>query len=241
MIAHVKKLGPRPSVSEQLEVNERRERLQKRISSWSRKAAEFLQGEEEFEDAPLGDGDEWDDQPALEEISFGAEHPDAPEQAKLPLPSAMTAGRSDLQAQQELLLRQGQANDALHAIRIKISYKAGLFRGLVQQSNSQRTKTRAWDEVSAVESSVRHHARIYSRAREAMVSLGAGPEVLARYQVLRKEHLQARTSVIDPLVQRHRNEQLSWFWKMDARGDMDGDSWMQECRLILLLYSGLCS
>ena len=116
MIAHVRKLGPWPSVPKQLEVNERWERLQKRISAWSRKATEFLQGKEEFEESKLGDGNEWDDQLELEETSSGTDHLEAPERSRLPLPSAMTTGRSDLQAQQELLLRQGQANDALHAI-----------------------------------------------------------------------------------------------------------------------------
>ena len=67
-----------------------------------------------------------------------------------------------------------------------------------------------------------------------MIKLGAGPELLTRYQPLLKSHLQATTSVMDPAVQRHQNEKLAWFWKMDAQGDMETDLWMQECKLPLI-------
>ena len=225
---------------ERVELNERRERLQRRITAWTRRSAEFLQGEEELLGEQLADDEEWDDLNGEDAGGLESDGAADPERLRLPLPSAMATGRSAEQAKQELLLRQGQANDALHAIRIKLSYKAGLFRGSVRQANSQKTKTRAWGEVNAAEASVRQQARIYSRAREAMVALGASPELLSRYQVLRKEHLQARTSVIDPAVVRHRNENLSWFWKLDAQGDMENDLWMQECMSATTLFYLSC-
>ena len=197
----------------------------------------FLKGEEEILDEKLDTDAQWDHDSDSEDRGTNPTPPSdtaAPESEVLPLPSAITKGRNEHQAGQELLLRQGQANDALHAIRIKISHKAGLFRGAVRAANSQKARTRAWDDVIAAEGVVQQHARVYSRARDAMIKLGAGPELLTRYQPLLKSHLQATTSVMDPAVQRHRNEKLAWFWKMDAQGDMETDLWMQECKLSLI-------
>jgi len=128
-----------------------------------------------------------------------------------------------------LELRYGQANNALHAIRIGISHKAGLFRGKVRAASSQQTRTRAWDAVISSEANIQYQAKIYSRARYAMVQLDAPSEMLEKYKILRKHDLVARTSVLNPNIQRHQNEQLAWFWKMDVSAGIDEDKWMQEC------------
>lgn len=230
-------MGSAVSAAAKIELEERRDRLQRRINSWSRRAVEFLKGEEEIREETLDIDTQWDDDDDSEyrgTIFAPVLDAAAPESEALPLPSAITKGRNEQQAAQELLLRQGQANDALHAIRIKISHKAGLFRGAVRTANSQRARTRAWDDVIAAEGQAQHHARVYCRARTAMIDLGAGPELLARYQPLLKSHLQATTSVMDPAVQRHRNEKLAWFWKMDAQGDMEANTWMQDCKSSLI-------
>lgn len=225
-------MGRHATTAAKVELEERRDRLQRRITAWNRRGAEFLAGEEELLSGDLESDSQWDSD--TDGDDFG-DHlipicdAAAPEREILPLPSALIEGRDEHLSGQELLLRQGQANDALHAIQIKISYKAGLFRGAVRSANSQKARTRAWDEVNAAEAVVQQHAGVYSRARDAMINLGAGPELLLRYQPLLKAHLQATTSVMDPTVQRHRNEKLAWFWKMDAQGDMDSDLWMQEC------------
>lgn len=62
-----------------------------------------------------------------------------------------------------------------------------------------------------------------------MVRLGADEKLLERYQVLKSQHLKASTAVMDPAVERHRNESLAWFWRMDGgHSDID-DDWLQEC------------
>jgi hypothetical protein len=47
---------------------------------------------------------------------------------RLALPSAFGDQANAVQTQQELLLHQGQAEDTLHAIRIALSEKAGVFK-----------------------------------------------------------------------------------------------------------------
>jgi hypothetical protein len=67
-----------------------------------------------------------------------------PEVAMIPLPSYLGAARCESLGiaslvQQEALLREGQANDALHAIRVGLADKAVIFRNTVRSSNTQST------------------------------------------------------------------------------------------------------
>jgi hypothetical protein len=87
-------------------------------------------------------------------------------------------------AKTELHLREGQLNDSLHHIRIALGHKSSLFRHNIHLAHTQRLKTHAWVEVHAVESTVQHHARVYNRAQQVMVDLGASTNLLDRYKVL---------------------------------------------------------
>ncbi|KAH9013468.1 hypothetical protein EDB85DRAFT_1841163, partial [Lactarius pseudohatsudake] len=105
----------------------------------------------------------------------------------------------------ELHLREGQLNDSLHHLHISLGHKSYLFRHDVRPARTQRLKTRAWAEVHAAESTVQHHARVYTHARQAMVDLGAGSSLLDRYKVLRCQDLSVETSIIAPHVRGQRN------------------------------------
>jgi hypothetical protein len=131
--------------------------------------------------------------------------------------------------QAELRLREGQLNDSLHQIRIALGHKSYLFRNEVRPARSQRLKTRAWGDVHDVESTVQHHARVYTRARQAIVDLGADAFLLERYKVLTRQDLSVQTSVIAPHVRGQRNKSLPWFWTVDVRGDTDVGPWMEDC------------
>ena len=132
-------------------------------------------------------------------------------------------------AEAELRLREGQLNDSLHHIRIALGHKSFLFRHDIRPARTQRLKTRAWAGVHAVELTVQHHARVYIRGRKAMVDLEAGSNLLDRYQVLSRQDLSVKTSVIAPQVRGQRNKSLPWFWTMDVRRDTDVGEWMEDC------------
>lgn len=232
-MAFVRRCGNIPSVTDQLEIERRRERLQKRIDVWYRQGKDFI---------PVGDVEEptlrneslnydecWTDPADEDDLFQSAPDDDTPETSCLPLPSALTSGLSEVLGERELALRQGQANDALHAIRIALGQKAFLFRTSVRNAKSQRTKTRAWDGINSQDATVRQHARIYSRARDAMVALSATADLLQRYRELSPGDLKASTAIADPSRPNHRNDQLAWFWKVDAIADSADESWMQEC------------
>jgi hypothetical protein len=156
-----------------------------------------------------------------------------PERSQLALPSMLGAERCEELGLMELVkkeqrLREGQANDALHAIRLALGYKALLFRTEVWHASSQTKTTRAWKHVTAVENTVKQHSWIYRHARHSMVRLGAPETILNRFKVLTSNDLKSNTFVVDLNEAGQRNKKLAWFWNMDVREEMK-DSWMEEC------------
>jgi hypothetical protein len=161
---------------------------------------------------------------------------DAPnaESFRLILPSTLgmetcSAKGKDYLANIELQLRIGQANDALHEIRLALGHKSLLFRTSIRGANSQRKKTRAFKDLASIETIVRSHASIYRLARLAMLKLGASDALLEKYQSLTKEDLKVTTITHDPSITGQRNTHLAWFWQMDISAAASAGSHMEEC------------
>lgn len=159
-----------------------------------------------------------------------------PEEASLPLPSTLGIERCkslglEALVALELKLRTGQANDALHEIRLTLADKALLFRTDVRHSKSQAKSTRAWGKVHAADVIVTRHSTTYRNCRSAMIELGAGEELLGRYEVLRNEDLKVSTAVAMPNARDHRHSSLSWLWTMDIPRDTEVNDWMSECKV----------
>ncbi|KAG1871356.1 hypothetical protein DFJ58DRAFT_713869 [Suillus subalutaceus] len=150
-----------------------------------------------------------------------------PEKVVIPMPSNMGPARcaelgvADL-IHQEVTLREGQANDALHSIRVHLADKAIIFRKTVRVAKSQATSTRAWAQVHSVDRAVSLNASIYSKCRSQLGKLGADIGLLER------EDLKVSTAVADPNARGQRNNQLAWFWSMDVEGDSDSSDWLNE-------------
>ncbi|KAG1792281.1 uncharacterized protein HD556DRAFT_1309358 [Suillus plorans] len=142
-----------------------------------------------------------------------------PEKLVLPMPSILGPERcAELGAaeliQHELALREGQANDALHNIRVHLADKAVIFRTTVRTAKSQAMSTRAWAQVHLVD--------------RALANLGADDQLLERYCPLVKEHLKVSTAIADPNARGQRNNTLAWFWSMDVEGDSRNSDWLNE-------------
>ena len=247
----MRRVGSRPSPDQKRDIGTKRARLQERIDTFQRQATNVFQAVTEG-----GDDDSWDSTPVREphigvefdgigedddngEMPSAAEehdqtgHADA-ETMAFNLPSQLgrdwcNRNAAEDLAKAEIRLREGQLNDSLHHIRIALGHKSYLFRNDVRPARTQRLKTRAWAGVHAVESTVQHHARVYTRARQAMVDLGAAANILDRYKVLTRQDLSVKTTVIAPDVRGQRNKSLPWFWTMDVRRDADVGEWMEDC------------
>jgi hypothetical protein len=260
--ALVRNIGSHPTPDQKRDITLRRSRLQDKVDAFQNQAGNMLHAVTNDDDNSWADdytkeiytgaefdgvGEEDDDKQNLaaeEHYQMQLPRSSPPncrinaEHISLHLPSHL--GRSwcnrnaaeDL-AKAELRLREGQLNDSLHHIRIALGHKSYLFRHDVRPARTQRLKTRAWTEVHAVESTVQHHARVYNRARQSMLNLGADTSLLDRYKVLERQDLRIDTTVIAPNVRGQRNTSLPWFWSMDIRRDADVGAWMNDCRHIL--------
>jgi hypothetical protein len=129
----------------------------------------------------------------------------------------------------EMSLREGQANDALHNLRIHLCNKAILFRTTVRQAKSQALKTRAWSQVTSVQQAVSLHASIYTKTRKQMMQLEPGQDQLQKYKPLLREQLKISTAVGDPNARGQRNESLAWFWSVEVDLGGSDHSWNEEC------------
>jgi hypothetical protein len=243
LAAVVRKQGNSPSTSERLDIAQRRERLQSRMEAFHRHAASLwgpdspdvsLYNPEDPED--LVPSDIEDDTDTIDNV-FTSPWEDhvAVETQPLVLPSNL--GLETCQAhglstfvKQEKCLRIGQANDALRGLRLGLSKKAVIFREGMRTAKTKTRKLRSWDHIHMVDVNVRYHAKVYGRARAAMLRLGPSDEELERYQALRKEHLNVTTARIDPSLRGQRDTSLAWFWTMDVKKDTDQIDSMTECK-----------
>lgn len=156
-----------------------------------------------------------------------------PEKILISLPSNLGRDRCeelgiDGLVRQEITLREGQANDMLHAIRVHLADKAMLFRTTVRPARSQATTTRAWSQVHSVECIINLNSTIYKKCHAQLSKLGAD-QLLEKYPELLKSDLKTTSAVADPNTQGQRNSTLPWFWSLDVQGDSVSNDWMNKC------------
>jgi hypothetical protein len=133
-------------------------------------------------------------------------------------------------AEKELFLREGQANDALQAIRLAIGEKSFRFRKQLRTANSKVKKTRSWDLIKSASKQLQHHRLIYRQARQAMIQLGASSQLLKLYQELTDDDIRTSTAIEEPNARGQRNSELSWIWKMPGFTIDKEDSFTNECQ-----------
>lgn len=160
----IQKLGRNPPSEDQMKIQNRRESLQAKVDAFHQQALRFfppdaavptcsslskaseavgLDLEESDEEAFFLDPEsEWEE----EEVGI------AIEQVMIWLPSSFTKPERVqmglLQAAEvEAELREGQANDALEALRGGLAEKSLRFRTEVKPAKSQKTMTRAWNSI----------------------------------------------------------------------------------------------
>lgn len=159
--------------------------------------------------------------------------PGGPESYSLPLPSAqgLDVCRQHgitILAHTEQALREGQANEALAAVRLGIGEQSFLFRKALRNLKGKVRKTRAWDVIHSTAARLNHNFIIYNQARDAMIALGADRTTLGMYQLLRKSDLKTSTAIQEPNAPGQRSEHLSWIWSTAGAQGADG-SLLGEC------------
>jgi hypothetical protein len=163
-------------------------------------------------------------------------HPDGwftPERNRITLPSALGPGeieRLSLEsiAMVEAELRKGQVTDALEGLRLALGEKSLCFRTEVRNADSQRTTTRAWDNIHKLDAEARKCRATYRHARSALQHLQIDPEFLATLQEITDEDLKLAGDITDERRFGQRSDALPWFWRIGDINTSNGPR-MQEC------------
>ncbi|KAG2366229.1 hypothetical protein BDR07DRAFT_1218682, partial [Suillus spraguei] len=220
LLIEVRRIGRRSTETQRLDIARQRDRIQGQIDEFTRSAlthlGEGFDADDDPDDLNIDILDDIDDDPAdFTETSDAWTN--SPELTIIPLPSNLGVEHCRRCMAEDLIplemsLREGQANDALHNLRIHLCNKAILFRTTVRQAKSQALKTRAWSQVTSVQQAVSLHASIYTKTRKQMIQLEPGPDQLQKYKPLLREQLKISTAIGDPNARGQRNESLAWFW-----------------------------
>ena len=227
-------------------IENKRSRLQVLISAFEKHADTFLVHKTSADDLSITLLDEYDafDHPDCDDNMPTPFHsPNGsgmeagnPEDVPIFLPSSLgwkwcSLHNAKSLALKEAPLRHAQANDAIHQIRLALGFKAALFRNQVRPANTQQTKTRAWNAVHNVDSTLSEHARIYSMARDAYRRLRNKTTINAELPVLTGEDLRIATMVLGSEITGQRNAPKSWIWSFGKTTSDDG-TWMDDCELL---------
>lgn len=247
--AHVKNLGATPTKTQKLDVAKRRERLLTRIIIFQENSEAFLAAlninisQPEIVDEDWSD-DETDNKGPDELFDLSAaaaQHLSVGQVENIALFLPSTFGYEQCAEaklknvlNKECQLREGQANDCLHQLRLSIGQKSFLFRTQLRNAKSKTRKTKAWDDISSVGDTVSHHRRVYHSARDALISLGAAPDVMNKYKVIHSGDVRSSTAIVDPNARGTRNKGLAWFWSIGEQR-VDG-ALMTECKVSNVVY-----
>lgn len=165
----------------------------------------------------------------------GMEHVN-PEDLPILLPSTLgwdwcVSNGVEALAAKEARLRVAQANESIHRIRLSLGFKSAIFRTQVRPANSQQKKTRAWNAVKSVDTTVHEHARVYSLACDAYRMICPALSNGLELPQLVPQDLHVATLVLGSDKVGQHNKQQSWIWGFGQQSARDG-TWMDECMLL---------
>ena len=147
-----------------------------------------------------------------------------PERRSLHLPSSLET--SPLR-QAELTLRMKQVTRYLAAVREAVAEKSFQYSNVMRLRSTNAVRTRSRTVIIRVTERISHYARIYTRAREALVRLGADEITLKTFQVLTRDDVKASTAILDPNTPGASTIRLSWIWQTRLSGS--APETMKEC------------
>lgn len=210
-----------------LSLQSKRRRLQKKIDRFIKESSHYLCGSQSLP-ATIISSDWFDEEEDIDEdVDGGLGDVDAPaevglfpESVSIPLPSSFGAQacRGILRevARCECKLREGQANDALHNVRVAIARKSFHCRTRVRNNaptSGYSKRLRSYGETAVIQTSINLSAKIYSTARSAIQLIDPECDILRSLSELTSKDLVASTAVVDPNARGMRNEGLSWIWQ----------------------------
>lgn len=229
----LRRLKDRPSYEEQVALQTKRRRLQVKIDVFESQSSVFLGAlgvnpQSIIDDSWFDQDDEDNDSGAgiLSSSDIPSTEALSPESITLSLPSSFPAhlkqGRMPYVVKCEVELRKGQANDALHSLRIAIAQKSFVFRTRIRKNaptTGYTKRLRGYGDARAVQMTIGLAAKIYTTARTAISILAPDSPLLDEYQILTASDLVASTAVADPNARGQSRVKLSWIWRVVSNSD----------------------
>ena len=219
--------------------------MRSKIKQFDNQAATYVNSVHTLRAPQVSNIEEWDD---LEDMDGDAHFQESsttvvdlpqmeesvpPKNHPISLPSTLGCSLFDTglpyeMASCEVDMRMGQANDALHDLRISIAHKSFLYRTQVRNNAPQQSYvTRSYGEVHNLQISIEQAAKTYRLSRSAMEKLGVSSSNLSKYQPLNKEDLRANTAVADSNAPGQRYDSLSWIWHTSVHSR--NPAYLDEC------------
>ena len=227
--SHVRKLGRRPTTAQKLELVKRRRGLKIRITNFTKAAVQYI-GEDAVDniyetevialDEDVSEAEEEDEyHPII--TTADPEHQILPFPSAVPdecinqLPAEYWSVIGDLR-NAELEIRQGHAADALDQVRTAVIHLSWEYKNHVRRSTSGVQKTRAWDKIKLLNSSLRLQRRVYNYNRAVMLRIGEETGVGDKFPFLDSDDCIASTTVTNRNSAGQSSTRLTWLWRSSA-------------------------
>lgn len=176
--------------------------------------------------------EESDSEPSEPDQTKDASNPNIvpPERRPIHLPSSHHTPTDHPLCQAELTRRIQQAIQYLSALRDAIAQKSFQYSHVMRSAPSKGVRTRSRSVILQTNEKIAQYSRVYCRAREAMVRLGADESILNRFKVLSRADVKASTAILDPNIFGSSSLRLSWIW--ETGGGISGSSpdAIRECK-----------
>ncbi|TDL14200.1 hypothetical protein BD410DRAFT_691972, partial [Rickenella mellea] len=201
------------SISENTDIQQKRNALEHRIKTWRRLQAIYM---------PVVAALLEQDHALVEDENAG---PVSPEDVNLYLPSDLPSNLqcrcSPAVARKEFLLRVGQADDCILQLRRQLHVKANLWSYRRSSVTGQKAMTRARDLMDRYDQKIKRIADKYRTARVAILALAteSDVDVLKRFEVLNDADIRGLGREDADLEGRRV---MSWIWRV-AVGNRDGE------------------
>lgn len=153
------------------------------------------------------------------------------EMRRLSIPSTWSSSANPYRAV-ELHCRMEQAERTIQALRDAIADKSFQYSHVIRVAPRKHVRTRARATIAKLNNVIAYHSRIYCHCRAAMVRLGAGDSVLARYQILLKEHVKSSSALLNPNEPGSSRVRLSWIWQSNLPGGSSSSASLRECESV---------
>ena len=162
-----------------------------------------------------------------------------PERRPLHLPSSQDSPPDHILCQAELALRIKQATRYLADLRDAIAQKSFQYSHIMRSAPSKGVRTRARSTIEKISIRIGQYSRVYSRARAAMVRLGADERTLSTYKLLTRDDVKASTAILKPNIPGSSTLRLSWIWETGSGLSGSAADTMRECKTCILQFSDL--